>query len=326
MTDPIDSRQLNIFLSLARKGSLRGAAAELFLTSSAISHSVRSLETSLATKLFHRPGKFLELTEKGQFLLKEGSAILDTMDKVRRQLIGDIATTRTPLRVAIGFNFLTHLLPDVVREWQECFPHALIVARAAERDSCLKLVTENEVDMAVLVDPPEDPAFTVQPLFEDELRVVVAAGNAVANSESVSLRSLHGKTLLVSRMQSHTTKMVLSEMRRNRFSFHDCIELGSTEAIHEMVKVGEGIALQPEWVTRRRAEDKGIVSRPLSQARIIRQWALVYRADKQSNVMERTFLRLCRRVAENVSGYALLVYLSAQIAFLDFPEGCSIFD
>lgn len=281
---------------------------------------------SLATKLFHRPGKFLELTEKGQFLLKEGSAILDTMEKVRRQLTGDLATPRTPLRVAIGFNFLSLLLPEVVREWQECFPQAVIVARAAERDLCVKLVAENEVDLAVLVDPPEDPGFRVEPLFEDELRVLVAAGNPIANSDSVSLRSLHGKTLLVSRMQSHTTKMVLSEMRRNRFSFHDCIELGSTEAIHEMVKVGDGVAFQPAWIAGRRAEDKGLVSRPLSQVRIIRRWALLCRADKQNNVMERTFLRLCRRVAENVSGYVCLFYFGAQMAAFDVPDGCSFFD
>lgn len=321
VTEPIDSRQLHIFIALARKGSLRAAAAELYLTNSAISHSIRSLETSLDTKLFHRPGKFLELTEKGHFLLKEASNILSSMDRVRRQLTGDDTAQRTPLRVAVGFNFLSHLLPEIVREWQGCFPQGNIVARAAERDVCLKLVNENEADMAVLVDPPEDAVLKVEPLFEDELRVVVAAGNPLATSESVSLRSLHGKTLLVSRMQSHTTQMVLSEMRRNRFSFHDCIELGSTEAIHEMVKVGEGIALQPDWVMDRRSEDKGLVSRPLNQIRIIRRWALVSLSDKENNLMERTFLRLCRRVAENVCGYAFIVCLSAQVAFFESSLG-----
>lgn len=319
VTEPIDSRQLHIFLALARKGSLRAAAAELYLTNSAISHSIRSLENSLDTKLFHRPGKFLELTEKGQFLLKEASSILNSMDRVRRQLTGDDTAHRTPLRVAIGYNFLSHLLPEIVREWQGCFPQGNIVARAAEREGCLKMVNESEADMAVLVDPPEDPLLKVEPLFEDELRVVVAAGDPVANADSVSLRALHGRTLLVSRMQSHTTQMVLSEMRRNRFSFHDCIELGSTEAIHEMVKLGEGVALQPDWVMERRSEDKGLVSLALSQTRIIRHWALVSRADKENNLMERTFLRLCRRVAENVCGYAFALCLGAQIVFLEFP-------
>ncbi|PTY07899.1 LysR family transcriptional regulator [Opitutaceae bacterium EW11] len=317
MKEPIDSRQLHIFVVLAKRGSLRAAAAELFLTNSAISHSIRNLESNLGAKLFYRPGKFLALTDKGQVLLREASSILASMERVREHLGSDESMVRAPVRVAVGFNFLSHLLPEVVREWQQCFPQGKLIARASERDACLKLVADDSVDAAILVDPPDDPELAVHPLFEDELKVVVAPGHPLASSETVSPRSLHGKTLLVSRMQSHTTRLVISEMRRHGVSFHDCIEVGGPAAIQEMVRAGLGIAMQPDWVLDRQP-GCGLEARPLSQVRIIRRWAHVRRADRETNIMERTFLRLCQRVSENICGYA-----SCVVALLCF-DSCSV--
>jgi DNA-binding transcriptional LysR family regulator len=71
VNDPIDSRQLQIFLCLAGKGNLKSAAAELFLTSSAISHSISNLEASLGVSLFYRSGKGLVLTPKAEFLYRK---------------------------------------------------------------------------------------------------------------------------------------------------------------------------------------------------------------------------------------------------------------
>ena len=321
MKDPIDSRQLQIFVALARKGSLRAAAAELFLTNSAISHSIHALETSLDTKLFHRPGKFLELTGKGQFLLKEAPNILNSMDRVRLQLAGDEALPNSSLRVAVGYSLISHLLPEVISEWELCFPDSKLIARAAERDACLKWVNEDVVDLAVLVDPPADSDFKVEHLFDDELRLVVEASSPLAKLETVNLRSLHGKTFLTSRIQSHTSQMVLSEMRRHGFSFHDCIELGSIEGILEMVKLGTGVSLQPNWIIDRRADDKRIVARPLHNVKLVRRWGHVSSGKKELNLLERTFLRLCRRFAGNLqNGVAHVAAVIAVCAFDDLDS------
>lgn len=301
MNDPIDSRQLQVFVVLAKRGSLRDAAAELFLTSSAISHSVRTLEENLGTKLFHRPGKFLELTAKGQYLLKEASAILEAMELVRCHLNSDDTTSRAPLRVAVGYNFLSCLFPEILREWQLCFPQGKILARAAERDACIELLNDDAVDAAILIDPPVNQDYNIDLLFEDELRLVVAGGTALAQTEPITLRSLNNKTLLVSRMQSHTTKMILNEMRHHGLHFHECIEVGSTDAIYEMVKAGQGIAFQPEWALDRQIENRGVVAKVISGSRLLRRWAFLSRAGKHRNVMERTLLRLCRTFSENIA-------------------------
>ncbi|HEY9154770.1 MAG TPA: LysR family transcriptional regulator [Opitutaceae bacterium] len=301
MREPIDSRQLQIFFTLARTGNLGDAARELGITNSAISHSIHVLEESLGTKLFYRPGKTLILSEQGHYLAKEALSILTHMYNIRSVLAGPILDDHTTLRVAVGFNFMSRPLPDVMREWQQCFPKATLAAQAAERDACLNLLKNDSVDGAVLVDPPEDMALDRVPLFEDALRVLVSTENALGRAETVTIKSLHQKVLFVSRMQSHTTQRILSEIRRRGFSLRDCIEVGSGPAIMEMIKAGNGFALLPEWTFSQDIDESSLVWRTIEDAEFTRKWAYVRKTSTPPSFMSRTFLRLCQRICEELA-------------------------
>ncbi len=307
MKEPIDSRQLQIFFTLAKTGNLSDAAKELGITNSAISHSIHVLEESLGTKLFHRPGKVLILSEQGHYLAKEATSILTHMYNIRSVLAGPILDDHTTLRVAVGYNFMSRPLPDVMREWQQCFPKATLAAQAAERDACLNLLKNDSVDGAILVDPPEDASLEQVPLFEDSLRVLVSSENSLGRAESVTMRSLHQKVLLVSRMHSHTTQKVLSEIRRRGFSLRDCVEVGSGQAITEMIKAGNGFALVPEWTLGTDADEGSLVWKTIEDADFTRKWAYIRKASAPPSFMSRTFLRLCQRVCEELNASPRLV-------------------
>ena len=79
-SQPLDSRQLRAFTALARTGSFTLAAKELFLTQSAVSHSMRALEESVGCRLFDRMGKRVALTQAGEQLLVHAEKILAEME------------------------------------------------------------------------------------------------------------------------------------------------------------------------------------------------------------------------------------------------------
>ena len=308
VNDPIDSRQLQIFLCLASKGSLKAAAAELFLTSSAISHSITNLEASLGVPLFHRSGKGLVLTPKGEFLRRKAIPLVAQMNNIRAALTGDSLADRASLRVAAGYNFLTYRAPDIVREFNECFPRGSLTIRAAEREKCLGLLLDREVDAVVLVDPPEDGAdFTYTRLFDDELLLLMHYRNPLAGLEIVPVADLNNKSLIVSRLQSYTTTSVIEQARRKNVSFRECIEVGNTGAIYEMVKMGQGLALLPNWLIRQEAPSLQVVARPVSGIRLSRTWAYVEPTWKVPNLAGRTFKRLCLQATATATLSALRV-------------------
>ena len=67
---PFDTRQLQAFDVLCSTGSFTETAKRLFLTQSAVSHSMKALEDETGCQLFRRQGKKVCLTEAGDRLLR----------------------------------------------------------------------------------------------------------------------------------------------------------------------------------------------------------------------------------------------------------------
>lgn len=82
---------LRAFEALARRKTLQAAADELYVSSSAVSHQVKSLETFLSAKLFVRSSTGLELTPIGdQFLIGLG----DALDRIEATTLGVLHNRR----------------------------------------------------------------------------------------------------------------------------------------------------------------------------------------------------------------------------------------
>src|SRR5256885_15362180 len=86
MNQPLDSRQLRAFATLARTGSFTLAAKELYLSQSAVSHSMKALEQNVGCRLLDRLGKKVLLTQAGEQLLHHTQKILSEMREARESL------------------------------------------------------------------------------------------------------------------------------------------------------------------------------------------------------------------------------------------------
>jgi len=82
----LDSRKLLAFVTLAHCGSFTQTARELFITQSAVSHAIKSLEQDLECRLFDRLGRKALLTPAGRQLLEHAQRILEEMQLARADL------------------------------------------------------------------------------------------------------------------------------------------------------------------------------------------------------------------------------------------------
>jgi DNA-binding transcriptional LysR family regulator len=82
----LDSRKLLAFVTLAHCGSFTQTARELFITQSAVSHAIKSLEQELECRLFDRLGREARLTPAGRQLLAHAQRILEEMQLARADL------------------------------------------------------------------------------------------------------------------------------------------------------------------------------------------------------------------------------------------------
>lgn len=87
---------LRAFEAAARHLSVKKAAAELFVTPTAVSHHIRVLETALGVKLFERHVRGIELTAHGRQLypvLREGfDAFAEAIDGLKSRRVRTVVT------------------------------------------------------------------------------------------------------------------------------------------------------------------------------------------------------------------------------------------
>jgi DNA-binding transcriptional LysR family regulator len=73
------------------------------------------------------------------------------------------------------------------------------------------------------------------------------------------------------------------------------IDLGSMDAIKELVKLGLGVSIIAPWIAARELADKSVATLPLGRRKLKRQWGVVHWRNRRLTMAEETFIGLCRK-------------------------------
>ncbi len=141
---PLSVGPLRAFEAVARLLSFRGAADELFLTQSAISRQIRSLEEELGFSLFLRGTRHVELTSDGAALQATTLAVLERLDQTVRQLRQ--ARGRRVVNVTTFASFASLWLIPRLEAFQR--EHPDIDIRVSANDQVIDL-DDSEFDIAL---------------------------------------------------------------------------------------------------------------------------------------------------------------------------------
>ncbi|WP_395607503.1 LysR family transcriptional regulator [Pseudomonas sp. B22129] len=124
---------LNVFMAIIRRRSFRHAAHELGVTTSALSHTMRNLETRLGVKLLYRTSRAVEPTDAGSLLaekLTQGFATiqdgLDTLELHREAPIGR-------LRLNVPRDAAVLLVSPILGEFTRAYPQLRLDVMVEDR-------------------------------------------------------------------------------------------------------------------------------------------------------------------------------------------------
>ena len=116
----VSLRELRTFCVAAELASFRETAEALFVTPSAVSHQVKSLEEELEVQLFERLTRSIELTEEGHSLYAEVCPIIAELDAVIER--HGNADSRNVLRISVQPFFASELVVPRLGEFTELNP------------------------------------------------------------------------------------------------------------------------------------------------------------------------------------------------------------
>lgn len=80
-------KQMQYFISIVKNNSFTEAAEENYISQSAISQAIKSLEDELDVKLLERKNRGFTLTNAGEYFYKQSLLMVDEVDRIKQNLL-----------------------------------------------------------------------------------------------------------------------------------------------------------------------------------------------------------------------------------------------
>src|SRR4051794_6053145 len=193
-----EMRHLRLVLGVAEERSLTRAAARLRLTTSALSHQLRQLEDLAGVSIFHRDGRSMRPTPAGETLAEAARNALSVVQTAEERLHRGAASEPEIIRLCTHCFTGYSWLPSIISTFSERSQGRIDVRISVESTRRpLEALRERKVDLVLTVNRPTDSEFTVHPLFEDELLLVIARTHRLAKKSWVSLADFQPEHLIL---------------------------------------------------------------------------------------------------------------------------------
>jgi len=290
----IDSRQIAAFSALVRHRRFILAAEELFLTQSAVSHAIKTLERDVGCQLFERNGRSVGLTRAGQRFLQHTEKILDEMRAARLELEEFSAAHHRNLCVGAGTLAVHYVLPTVLRDFRKRYPKCRVKLEAGKLPDLLQLLAAHKIDFAIGLAWGRAGEFVYEELFEDELLFYVAAHHPWARLRRVPRTDIAEETFVIPLKDGPTSAFVEQHFRSEKITPVNLTAPGSLEAAKQLVATGFGVGVFTRWQVRAEEKAGAIVAVPLTPKRLIRHWVAARPKGRELLPIELEFVKSCK--------------------------------
>jgi len=154
----VSLRGLRTFCVAARYENFREAAEELFITASAVSHQIKSLEQELGQQLFDRNSRELKLTDVGRALFEEAGPLIMQLDNVVAAYKEGVV--RTPVRMSVQPFFASEYFVPRLSEFTAAHPDIEIQVGTSD-ESPETLPAEADIAIRLFRAPPANMSATL---------------------------------------------------------------------------------------------------------------------------------------------------------------------
>jgi len=284
-------RQLECFSAVAKDLSFTRAAEALHLTQPAVSMQVRQLEQQTGVAVTEQIGKQVHLTEAGEEVLRYAKSILQQVDELDDVLSKLKGLSGGELRIA-AISSANYFAPKLLGVFHQRFPDVGVSMDVTRQRSVLKQVADNEVDMAIMGQPPEGIGVDAIPFMDNPLVIIAPPEHRLAQMKIVSQKQMEKEVFLTRETGSGTRGAMHRFFRQNRLKLTTGMEMGSLEGIKQSVQAGLGLGLVPKGAIEIELRLKKLVALNIKGTPINRHWYVVMHKGKRLSVAAAAFRSL----------------------------------
>ncbi len=255
----LEKIHLKIIYEVDRQGTLTAAAEKLCLTQSALSHTIKKLETALGIPIWIREGRHLRLTQAGEFLLSTANRLLPQIEHTEERLHQYAKGKRGTLRIGMECHPCYRWLLKIVAPYLSLWPMIDVDVKQRFQFGGIGALFGYEIDVLITPDPLFKAGLNFEPVFSYEQVLVVSRQHPLAKEPYIEPSDLKQEILISypveqDRLDIYTQFLQPAGIMPKQ---HKTIE--TTDIMLQMVASQRGVAALPRWLVDEYKEKMSIV-------------------------------------------------------------------
>lgn len=237
-----------VFFHVASTLSFSEASKQLYISQSAVSQSIKTLEKKLDQTLFIRSTKRVQLTPEGEILLRHIEPAMNLIKRGESQLI-DSSSTGGQIRIGASDTICRYFLVPYLEKFHKEFPSAHIKVTNETSIKCVELLETGQVDCIVINYPNSHLSnlYSIKKIKSFKDVFVANSSFAELQNKKVSFREMLNYPILMLEKYSTTSEFLHSLFQQHELDLVPEIELTSNDLLLDLAKIGLGIAFVPDY-------------------------------------------------------------------------------
>jgi DNA-binding transcriptional LysR family regulator len=236
------------------------------------------MEDHAGLPLFSQAGKRIALTEAGKVMLRHSMVILADLKAAELSINNLKAGGAQRLRVGLvtsGSYFFPHLIGAFLHDKHD----VELDLTVRSRDQLIALLRSDQIDLAVMIHAPDDPAIVAEAFAPNPFVLVAAPTHPLACERNIPYVRIAHECLIV-RESGTDTRSAANATFGNHESTPRFMEIGCAEAIKQSVMAGMGISFLSAQAVQSEVRAGLLTVLDVQGFPLKRHWCVVHRADR----------------------------------------------
>jgi DNA-binding transcriptional LysR family regulator len=282
--------QLTIFAIFARNESMTRAAAELHMSTPALSIQIKQMAKVIGMPLHEQVGRRLYLTEAGRRVEAAARDVLRRIDGLGAELAELQGLERGSLKLTI-ITTAKYFVPRLLGEFIRLHPGIDVALEVTNRDQCLSRLGQNLDDLYIMGQVPDGLNVTAVPIMENPLVLIAPAGHPMASEQDIVPARLAEESFIMREQGSGTRLAAERFFEKQKLKMKTRMTLGSNEAVKQAVAGGLGLAVLSQHTLTLDESSGAFAVLDVRGFPLLRQWYAVYPKEKHISAVTRAFLQ-----------------------------------
>jgi DNA-binding transcriptional LysR family regulator len=260
----IDPVSIRLFLATLEEGSIARAAARENIVPSAVSKRISEMEAHLKVPLLERGAKGAQATAAGQALAHHARQLLQSMDRMQREMAGYVEGVRGVIKVFASVTSLSGELPADILRFRADRPQIEVDLEERVTPAIYRGVREGLADVGVASEFASHEGLQVFPYRRYVLAAVLPEGHTLARAKRLAYAELLDNDLVELGRDSGLAQVFDEAAREARISRTVRARVSSFETICMLVARGMGAGVAPLYLKQSKERTLGVRFVPLS--------------------------------------------------------------